>query len=157
MDFRETQAIYLQIVEWICEQIILQVWNTGDKIPSVRELAVELEVNPNTIARTYEQLQSMELVVNKRGIGLFVADHSKDKAIAYLKKQFIEKNLPQMFNYIKLLNISMEELNNLYHTFTQNNRNHETNKEKHPFSSDLYHSGSGIHFLYNKFCIFNSE
>lgn len=119
MDFRETQAIYLQIVEWICEQIILQVWNTGDKIPSVRELAVELEVNPNTIARTYEQLQSMELVVNKRGIGLFVADHSKDKAIAYLKKQFIEKNLPQMFNYIKLLNISMEELNNLYHTFAQ--------------------------------------
>ncbi|MDD4821365.1 MAG: GntR family transcriptional regulator [Bacteroidales bacterium] len=116
MDFRETQAIYLQIVEWICEQIILQVWNTGDKIPSVRELAVELEVNPNTIARTYEQLQSMELVVNKRGIGLFVADHSKDKATEYLKKQFIEKNLPQMFNYIKLLDISMEELNELYHT-----------------------------------------
>ncbi len=119
MDFRETQAIYLQIVEWICEQIILQVWNTGDKIPSVRELAVELEVNPNTIARTYEHIQSMELVVNKRGIGLFVADHSKDKATEYLKKQFIEKNLPQMFNYIKLLNISMEELNNLYHTFIQ--------------------------------------
>ncbi|HEY5571110.1 MAG TPA: GntR family transcriptional regulator [Bacteroidales bacterium] len=119
MDFRETQAIYLQIVEWICEQIILQVWNTGDKIPSVRELAVELEVNPNTIARTYEQLQSLELVVNKRGIGLFVADLSRDKATEYLKKQFIEKNLPQMFNYIKLLNISMEELNNLYHTSIQ--------------------------------------
>lgn len=119
MDFRETQAIYLQIVEWICEQIILEVWNIGDKIPSVRELAVELEVNPNTIARTYEQLQSIELVINKRGIGLFVADHSKDKATEYLKKQFIEKNLPQMFNYIKLLNISMEELNDLYHTFIQ--------------------------------------
>lgn len=119
MDFRETQAIYLQIVEWICEQIILQVWNTGDKIPSVRELAVELEVNPNTIARTYEHLQSMELVVNKRGIGLFVADRSRDKATEYLKKQFIEKNLPQMFNYIKLLNISMEELNILYHTSIQ--------------------------------------
>ncbi|MDD3161103.1 MAG: GntR family transcriptional regulator [Bacteroidales bacterium] len=118
MDFRETQAIYLQIVEWICEQIILEVWHSGDKIPSVRELAVELEVNPNTIARTYEQLQSMDLVVNKRGIGLFVADHSKDKATKYLKKQFIEKNLPQMFNYIKLLDISMEELNELYHTFT---------------------------------------
>lgn len=119
MDFRETQAIYLQIVEWICEQIILQVWNTGDKIPSVRELAVELEVNPNTIARTYEQLQSLELVVNKRGIGLFVADRSRDKATEYLKKQFIEKNLPQMFNYIKLLNISMEDLNILYHTSIQ--------------------------------------
>lgn len=118
MDFRETQAIYLQIVEWICEQIILEVWHSGDKIPSVRELAVELEVNPNTIARTYEQLQSMDLVVNKRGIGLFVADHSKDKATEYLKKQFIEKNLPQMFNYIKLLEIPMEELNELYHTFT---------------------------------------
>jgi len=119
MDFRETQAIYLQIVEWICEQIILQVWNTGDKIPSVRELAVELEVNPNTIARSYEHLQSMELVVNKRGIGLFVADLSRDKATEYLKKQFIEKNLPQMFNYIKLLNISMEDLNILYHTSIQ--------------------------------------
>jgi len=120
MDFRETQAIYLQIVEWICEQIILEVWHSGDKIPSVRELAVELEVNPNTIARTYEQLQFMDLVVNKRGIGLFVADHSKDKATEYLKKQFIEKNLPQMFNYIKLLEIPMEELNELYHTFIKN-------------------------------------
>jgi DNA-binding transcriptional regulator YhcF (GntR family) len=54
MEFRENQAIYLQIAELICERILLKQWASEDKVPSVRELAVQLEVNPNTVMRTYD-------------------------------------------------------------------------------------------------------
>ena len=51
------QAIYLQIADYVCEKVLLKEWLAEDKIPSVRELAVQLEVNPNTVARTYEFLK----------------------------------------------------------------------------------------------------
>jgi hypothetical protein len=57
MEFRENQAIYLQIAELICERILLKQWASEDKVPSVRELAVQLEVNPNTVMRTYDFLE----------------------------------------------------------------------------------------------------
>ena len=72
MEFREPQAIYLQIAEYVCEKILLKIWTTDQKIPSVRELAVDLEVNPNTVMRAYEFLQNREIIYNKRGIGFFI-------------------------------------------------------------------------------------
>src|SRR5690606_39542667 len=74
MNFSGNKAIYLQIAEHAFEQILLGRWSADEKIPSVRELAVQLEVNPNTVMRTYDFLQQMEVIYNKRGIGFFVAD-----------------------------------------------------------------------------------
>ena len=62
MEFREKQAIYLQIAEYVCEQILLKRWSLGDKILSIRDLAVALEVNPNTVQRTYDFLQQREML-----------------------------------------------------------------------------------------------
>ena len=61
MQFRETRPIYLQIADYVCEKILLRQWNAGERIPSVRELAVTLEVNPNTVMRTVEFLQLKEI------------------------------------------------------------------------------------------------
>ena len=69
MQFRESRAIYLQIADYICERILLKQWKTDERIPAVRELAVQLEVNPNTVMRTYEFLQSQNIIQNQRGIG----------------------------------------------------------------------------------------
>ncbi len=69
MEFREKQAIYIQIAEYVCEQILLKKWNTGDKIISIRELAISMEVNPNTIQRSYDFLQQLEIISNKRVSG----------------------------------------------------------------------------------------
>ncbi|HEV3326742.1 MAG TPA: GntR family transcriptional regulator, partial [Puia sp.] len=73
MQFRESQAIYLQIADYVCERILLKEWPPGDRVPSVRELAVLLEVNPNTVMRTYEFLQQQAILFNQRGIGFFAA------------------------------------------------------------------------------------
>lgn len=110
MQFRETQAIYLQIADFVCEKILLKEWVAGERIPSVRELAVQLEVNPNTVMRTYEFLQQQSIIFNQRGIGFFAAPDAIRQATQYRKSVFIEKDLPQVFRSLFLLDMDPEEL-----------------------------------------------
>jgi GntR family transcriptional regulator len=110
MQFRESQAIYLQIADFVCEKILLKEWPPGGRIPSVRELAVQLEVNPNTVMRTYEFLQQKEVIVNQRGVGFFVEADALKQATQYLQEVFVEKDLPQLFRNMYLLGMSPEEL-----------------------------------------------
>jgi len=117
MEFRDNKAIYLQIAEYVCEHILLGRWKTEEKIPSVREMAVTLEVNPNTVMRTYELLQTKNIINNKRGIGFFVAEDAGVQVKAYRKVQFMEDELPILFRNIYLLNIEFDELEKRYESF----------------------------------------
>ncbi|MDO9154463.1 MAG: GntR family transcriptional regulator [Paludibacter sp.] len=117
MEFRETQAIYLQIGDYVCEQILLDRWNEGDRIPSVRELGVDLQVNPNTVMRTYDFLQSNEIIYNKRGVGYFVSEDAKTKIISYRKKQFLDQELPLFFKNLRILGMDFKEIAKLYELF----------------------------------------
>jgi DNA-binding transcriptional regulator YhcF (GntR family) len=123
MEFKETQAIYLQIGDYVCEQILLGQWKAGDRIPSVRELGVALEVNPNTVVRTYDFLQNREIIFNRRGVGYFVSDDAAQKIIHYRKKQFLEQDLPVVFKNMSLLGMTFEELENKYHQYLKNHEN----------------------------------
>lgn len=114
MEFRDTQAIYLQIADYISEQILLDRWKEEDRIQSVREMGVALQVNPNTVMRTYDHLQGMEIIYNKRGIGYFVATGAKAKIIALRKEQFLKQELPAVFKNMKLLGMTFEELEKEY-------------------------------------------
>ena len=76
MEFDQHKPIYLQIADAICERILTGQWPEGDRIPSVRECGVSLEVNPNTVARSYDELSSEGIIHNKRGIGYFVRRYS---------------------------------------------------------------------------------
>ncbi|MCK5673954.1 MAG: GntR family transcriptional regulator, partial [Spirochaetales bacterium] len=73
MQFKDKKAIYIQIADKIADNILSERWKEEERIPSVREMAVNMEVNPNTIARTYTYLQDMQIITNKRGIGYFVS------------------------------------------------------------------------------------
>ncbi|HEY4334329.1 MAG TPA: GntR family transcriptional regulator [Puia sp.] len=123
MQFRETQSIYLQIADYVCEKILLQEWPPGDRIPSVRELAVQLEVNPNTIMKTYEFLQQEKIIFNQRGIGFFAAQDAIQQATRYRRNWFIEKDIPQVFRSLFLLGMDPEELKPLYQQFKKQMRN----------------------------------
>lgn len=121
MDFRDGQAIYLQIVEYVCEQILLKQWLPANKIISIRDLAVAMEVNPNTVQRAYDFLQQREIIANKRGVGYFVDETAVEKVIAFRKEQFIENELPVLFRNMYLLNILMDELKLRYQEFIEQN------------------------------------
>lgn len=110
MEFKDNQAIYLQIANRFFENILKREWQAGDKIPSIRDMAVEFEVNPNTTMRTFNYLQDKGIIYNKRGIGYFLADDGLEKTIALKKEQFVEEELPVFLRTMKLLGLSLEDL-----------------------------------------------
>ena len=121
MEFRENEAIYLQIAAYISEHILLSKWTKDEKIPSVRELAIQLEVNPNTVVRAYEFLQNKEVIYNKRGIGFYITDDAAEKIKLYSRERFLGQELPELFRNMYLLDIKMDELEQRYEQFKTEN------------------------------------
>lgn len=110
MDFKNTQTIYKQIVNWVFEQILSGNWKPGERAKSVRELAVAFEVNPNTVMRSYEYLQNQEIISNKRGIGYFINDDAAEKILELRRKEFMDEEVPEFLKNMKLLGITIEEI-----------------------------------------------
>jgi len=123
MNFKEKEAIYLQIADYVSEHITLGKWLPEEKVPSVRELAVELQVNPNTVMRAYEYLQNLEIIFNKRGLGLFVAPDAVPLIKAKRKERFVKQELPDFFASLYLLDIDLDELLQHYTEFKNNYKN----------------------------------
>ena len=121
MEFREKQSIYLQIAEYVCEQILLKQWLLNDKILSIRDLAILLEVNPNTVQRTYDFLQQREIIENKRGVGFFVTTNAEEKILAFRREQFLQNELPVFFRNMYLLKMDITELEERYIQFVADN------------------------------------
>ena len=72
LDYRDARPIYAQIIDTYCSQIAAGVLQTGDKLPSVRELASQLAINPNTIQRAYRELEMSGWIATVAGKGCFV-------------------------------------------------------------------------------------
>jgi DNA-binding transcriptional regulator YhcF (GntR family) len=121
MQFRESGSIYLQIADYICERILLKQWKVEERIPSVRELAMQLEVNPNTVMRTYEFLQQQNIIYNQRGIGYFVSPDAIKNATQYRKTEFMENELPVLFRNMYMLGMDAEELIPRFETYKKQN------------------------------------
>ncbi len=110
MEFKDNQAIYLQIANRFFENILKGEWKSGDKIPSIRDMAVEFEVNPNTTMRTFNYLQDKGIIYNKRGIGYFVADDGFEKTRALKKEQFLKEELPVFLKTMHLLGLTLHDI-----------------------------------------------
>ena len=120
MDFSNTKAIYLQIVDWVCAQIMSGRWPEGSRILSVRELGGRLEVNPNTVMRSYEVLQSQQIIVNKRGVGFFVTDDATERIKAMKKELFLTEELPALFANMEMLGVSLPDVEAMYEEWKKN-------------------------------------
>ncbi len=114
MEFKDKQAIYLQIADYVCDHILTGKWQAGEKILSIRELAVKLEVNPNTVMRTYEYLQLRDIIFNKRGIGYFAGESAQEKIRELRRQKFFDQELPDFFKNIRMLGIDFSEIKERY-------------------------------------------
>jgi GntR family transcriptional regulator len=121
MEFKEKQAIYIQIGEYILEQILLKKIPIEGKLPSIRDLAVALEVNPNTVQRTYDFLQQKEIIYTKRGLGYFVSYAADQKIIEFRKEHFLEFELPTVFRNMHLLGVTIDDFKNKYLAYLGDN------------------------------------
>ena len=127
MNYNTNQSIFVQIAERICDRVLSGDYQADARIPSVRELAVEMEVNPNTVMRSYERLQANGVIYNKRGIGYFISPDAEKEIRRMRHNQFVEEVLPSVFKEMHLLGVDLEELANAYiqYSTTINSDNHE--------------------------------
>lgn len=120
MDFKDSKAIYLQIADRICDEILIDQYKEGERIPSVREYAGIVEVNANTTMRSYDYLQSQNIIFNKRGIGYFVSPGARELILSLRKEVFLKEEVEYFFKQLHTLNISIDELEKMYLDYTKN-------------------------------------
>ncbi|MCD7915251.1 MAG: GntR family transcriptional regulator [Tannerellaceae bacterium] len=110
MDFTGNKPIYLQIVDYCFRHILSGAWEEEGRIPSVRELGAQLQVNPNTVMRSYEFMQSEEVIYPKRGMGYYIREGA-GKWIAFIqRKEFFKEVLPETFKAMEVLGIGLDEI-----------------------------------------------
>lgn len=114
MKFKESKSIYLQIADRICDEILQGQYKEEERIPSVREYAATVEVNANTVVRSFDYLQSQEIIYNKRGLGYFVAQEGRERILGLRKEVFLKEELPEFFRQLKTLDISIKEIEKMY-------------------------------------------
>ncbi len=114
MDFKSEKPIYRQIVDLICDNIATGVWPEGERIPSVRELGAQLQVNPNTAMRAYERLQQSSIIAVQRGMGYSVCEGAKEQVLDLRRAEFRSELLPEFVNRMRILGIPMSEVAEAY-------------------------------------------
>ena len=104
----------MQIADYILEHILSDQWKPGDRIQSVREMAASVQVNPNTVVRSFGYLQNEGVIYYQRGIGYFVSEDAQKKARALKKETFVQDLLPLVFSHMRLLKLDCEDMKRLY-------------------------------------------
>ncbi len=117
MDFTDKQPIYLQIADYVCEQLLQQTWPPGERIPSVRELGSQLEVNPNTAMRAFDYLLQQDILYTKRGLGYYAADEAVARIKALRRARFLATDLPDVFRTMRLLGLTMADIETQFNAF----------------------------------------
>lgn len=107
MKFNTSIPIYLQVITAIKRDIVTGKMKAGDKLPSGRDLAAAYQINPNTAARVYQELEREGITFTKRGLGTFVAED--EELFLRLKEEMAEEILDRFFEEMKELGISPEE------------------------------------------------
>ena len=114
MTFTNDKAIYIQMADRLCDEILAGTYKDDDRIPSVREYAVMLEVNANTVVKAYDELSRANIIYNKRGLGYFVTPGAMKQILKERKQEFMKERLPELFRQMRLLDITMDDIAEAY-------------------------------------------
>lgn len=110
MTFNNDKAIYIQMADRLCDDILAGTYSDDDRVPSVREYAVSLEVNTNTAVKAYDQLARDGIIYNRRGLGYFVTPGARDNIMQARRKAFLDTTLPSLFRDMRLLGIGIDDI-----------------------------------------------
>ncbi len=116
MEFKTDRPIYRQIIDYAFGCILGGGWTPGAKVPSVRELAVELAVNSHTILKAYDHLQDNGIIVPRRGMGFFLAEDARERVDVERRREFFDSELHEVFARIDMLGIGIDEIVEAYKT-----------------------------------------
>lgn len=110
MNFTTDKPIYVQILDYCMDQISNEVWVTGGRIPSVKELCVALCVNPRTVMRAYEEMADKSIIFSQRGMGYYVAPEGREIVDRIRADNFRQVILPEFIAQMRRAKISREEV-----------------------------------------------
>ncbi len=110
MDFKDNKPIYLQIADIICNEILSGNRTEGERLPSVRDYAVQMEVNVNTVVRSFDWLSQQEIIFQRRGLGFFVSEGACNVIRSVRRDEFFHQQLPDLFASMQTLDISIDEV-----------------------------------------------
>ena len=106
LDYRDVRPLYAQLTDKIRQQISGGVLVQGDKLPSVRELAVELSINPNTIQRAYNELEQEGYIYSVAGKGSFVSGTADADAA---RRENLKEDLRKLLGELRYLGMTHED------------------------------------------------
>lgn len=104
------QSIFIQISETIKSRILSGEYKADERIPSVRDIAVEMEVNPNTVMKSFEVLQRADLIYNKRGMGYYVSSDAFGEIYKERKVKLQREVIPAVYEEVKLLGMTVDDV-----------------------------------------------
>lgn len=107
-DFHSSQPIYRQLAEMINKEILSGQLKPGDKLPSVREMGLKVNVNPNTVQRTYRELEGLGIVETRRGQGTFVTEN--EVVLHELRERLKEEEISSFVKEMHALGYSNDEI-----------------------------------------------
>ena len=106
--FDNNKPIYKQLVDQLTVAIVTNVYKPGEKIPSVREYALMMNVNPNTINRALLELEDKKLIITKRTSGKFVTEDTN--ILNEARNNLAKETVNEFKNSMNKLNISIDEI-----------------------------------------------
>ena len=112
MQWTNDQPIYQQVRDHVVSLIIDGVLESGDPIPSVRQMAVEGGVNPLTVSKAYQELVDLHIVEKRRGLGMFITEDAKKELLKLEKSKFLENEWPNTLKKASSLGIDLNKLIN---------------------------------------------
>lgn len=111
-EWSDSQPIYRQLRDRVVAMILDGVLKEGDPLPSVRNVAAELRVNPLTVLKGYQELADEELVEKRRGVGMFVRMGAREVLLRAERQRFLSEEWPRIQETIQRLGINQQELLN---------------------------------------------
>jgi DNA-binding transcriptional regulator YhcF (GntR family) len=108
MKFVDNVPIYIQIMNYIKRKIITEELKRGDKLPSVRELAESINVNPNTVQRAYQELEREGVAYSQRGLGRYITED--EEKIKLLRSEMADEIIKTFIDGMCKLGYSSEEM-----------------------------------------------
>lgn len=110
MEFKDNTPIYRQIIDYCFGCVLSGGWKPDEKIPSVREMAVNMAVNTHTVLRAFEFLQSHDIIYPKRGMGFYLSANAQAHVDSIRRQEFFEEKLCDVFKEMQMLGIGMDDV-----------------------------------------------